>query len=339
VDFSPDGKVILTGSIDGTARLWDAESGRPIGLPMRHDKPVRVACFSPDGKTILTGSADKTARLWKASTGRALSPPLEHERVIGSGAFTMGTSTEPWALDNERPAHDVHVPAFWIDTFPVTNEQYLQFVTDSGYNDSRWWSPEGWKHRQDAALVAPLFWQRDGASWSRIRFGVHESIPDSEPVQHITWFEADAYARWAGKRLPTEPEWEKAARYDPISNRSRRYPWGDDDPTAERANLGQQYLQPAPVGAYPAGASAYGVHQMVGDVWEWTASPFTGYPGFAAWPYREYSEAFFGSAYRVLRGGAWSVDPVAMRGTFRNWDLPIRRQIFAGFRCARDAED
>ena len=261
------------------------------------------------------------------------------ERFIGSGAFTMGTSTEPWALDNERPAHDVHVPAFWIDTFPVTNEQYLRFVTDGGYDDARWWSAQGWQHRQDAGLVAPLFWQRDGASWSRLRFGVHESIPEAEPVQHVTWFEANAYARWAGKRLPTEPEWEKAARYDPVSKRSRRYPWGDDDPSPERTNVGQQYLQPAPVGAYPAGASAYGVHQMIGDVWEWTASTFRGYPGFSAWPYREYSEVFFGGAHRVLRGGAWSVDPVAIRGTFRNWDLPIRRQIFCGFRCARDAED
>jgi iron(II)-dependent oxidoreductase len=164
-----------------------------------------------------------------------------------------------------------------------------------------------------------------------------EPIPPDEPVMHVCWYEADAYARWAGKRLPTETEWEKAARHDPVSGTSRQYPWGDDDPIAERANLGQDHLQPAAVGAYPAGASPLGVHQLIGDVWEWTSSDFTGYPGFAAWPYREYSEVFFGPDYKVLRGGSFAADRVACRGTFRNWDYPIRRQIFSGFRCARDA--
>jgi iron(II)-dependent oxidoreductase len=156
-------------------------------------------------------------------------------------------------------------------------------------------------------------------------------------VQHVCWYEADAYARWAGKRLPTEAEWEKAARHDPTSDRSRRFPWGDEDPTPAHANLGQRHLQPAAAGACPAGASAYGVRQLVGDVWEWTSSGFHPYPGFAAFPYREYSEVFFGGDYRVLRGGSWATDEAATRATFRNWDHPIRRQIFAGFRCARDA--
>ena len=143
---------------------------------------------------------------------------------------------------------------------------------------------------------------------------------------------------WAGKRLPTEAEWEKAARWDPATGRSRRYPWGDDDPTAEHANLGQRHLRPAPVGAYPAGASPLGVHQLIGDVWEWTSSRLPrAIPGFAAFPYREYSEVFFGGDYRVLRGGSFGTDRSACRGTFRNWDYPIRRQIFSGFRCARDA--
>lgn len=258
------------------------------------------------------------------------------ERLVSAGSFTMGTSTEPWALDNERPAHEVHVPAFLIDTFPVTNKQFQEFIDDGGYDNGQWWTADGWRHRQDAGLFAPEFWQRDSGSWTRLRFGVRESVPDNEPVQHVNWFEADAYAQWSGKRLPTEVEWEKAARHDPVSGRSRRFPWGDAEPSTERANLGQRYLQPAPIGSYPAGASAYGVHQMIGDVWEWTASTFRGYPGFGAWPYREYSEVFFGDYLRVLRGGAWSVDPVACRGSFRNWDLPIRRQIFSGFRLARD---
>ncbi|HSV65530.1 MAG TPA: ergothioneine biosynthesis protein EgtB [Mycobacteriales bacterium] len=265
------------------------------------------------------------------------SPVPVAEVRIPAGPFTMGTSSEPWALDNERPAHEVHVDAFWIDTVPVSNAAYQEFILAGGYDDPRWWSCEGWAHRQREGLVAPLFWQRDGDGWLRRQFGELEPVPDDEPVQHVCWYEADAYARWAGRRLPTEAEWEKAARHDPATGRSRRYPWGDADPTAELANLGGGLLRPTRVGSYPAAASAYGVRQLIGDVWEWTGSDFTGYPGFAPYPYREYSAVFLDRGYKVLRGGSWAVAPVACRGTFRNWDYPIRRQIFTGFRCARDA--
>ncbi len=264
---------------------------------------------------------------------------LPAEVLVPGGPFTMGTSTEPWALDNERPAHQVSVPAFYLDTTPVTNAAYAQFIADGGYDNPRWWTPAGWDHRQLAGLVAPQFWQRDGSGgWLRRRFGLLEPVPPAEPVLHVCWYEADAYARWAGRRLPTEAEWEKAARHDPATGRSLRYPWGDADPTPEVANLGQRHLQPAPAGSYPAGAAPSGARQLIGDVWEWTASDFLPYPGFRAWPYREYSEVFFGSEYKVLRGGAFAADPVACRGTFRNWDYPIRRQIFAGFRTARYAD-
>jgi gamma-glutamyl hercynylcysteine S-oxide synthase len=266
-------------------------------------------------------------------------PPAAAEVLIPAGPFTMGTSVEPWALDNERPAHVVRLAAFRIDTLPVSAAGYAAFVADGGYQDRRWWAPAGWAHIRREGITAPLFWQPDGDWWVRRRFGHYEPVPASEPVQHVCWYEADAYARWAGKRLPTEAEWEKAARHDPATGRSRRYPWGEQDPAPELANLGGAHLQPAAVGSYPAGASAYGVRQLIGDVWEWTASDFAGYPGFAAFPYREYSEVFFGREYKVLRGGSWASDPVACRGTFRNWDYPVRRQIFTGFRCARDAAE
>lgn len=262
---------------------------------------------------------------------------LPDDVLVPGGSFTMGTSTEPWALDNERPAHQRRVNAFWIDRVPVTNARYRAFVEAGGYDDPRWWTAEGWSHRLQARLTAPRFWRRDGGVWVRRRFGREEPVPDAEPVVHVCWYEADAYARWAGRRLPTEAEWEKAARWDPATGRSRRYPWGDGDPSPQHANLGQRHLQPAPVGSYPDGASPLGVEQLIGDVWEWTSSTFTGYPGFVAWPYREYSEVFFGPTYRVLRGGSFGTDATACRATFRNWDYPIRRQIFAGFRCVRDA--
>ncbi|WP_019929445.1 ergothioneine biosynthesis protein EgtB [Nocardia sp. BMG111209] len=263
--------------------------------------------------------------------------PLTGEVVVPAGEFEMGTSTEPWALDNERPAHPVSVPGFAIDVAPITNAQYEDFIADGGYRRRELWSERGWAHRSEAGLEAPQFWRLDSDNrWWRRVFGAMTPIRPNQPVVHVCWFEAEAYATWAGKRLPTEAEWEKAARFDPATGRSRRYPWGDEAPDETRANLGQRHLEPADVGAYPAGVSALGVHQLIGDVWEWTSSGFHDYPGFAAFPYREYSEVFFGGDYRILRGGSFGADPVAVRSTFRNWDHPIRRQIFAGFRLARD---
>jgi iron(II)-dependent oxidoreductase len=268
----------------------------------------------------------------------ARSTSLPAEVLVPAGPFDMGTSTEAWALDNERPAHRVALRAFWIDTVPVSNADYLAFMADGGYAESRWWTEAGWAYRQRAQLTAPLFWLQDAdGSWWRRSFGTLLPVDPDEPVLHVCHHEASAYAAWAGRRLPTEAEWEKAARWDPATGRSRRYPWGDADPAPELANLGQRHLRPAKVGSYPAGASPLGVHQLIGDVWEWTASTFTGYPGFAVFPYPEYSKVFFGEEYYVLRGGSFGTDRSACRATFRNWDFPIRRQIFAGFRTARSA--
>jgi iron(II)-dependent oxidoreductase len=264
-------------------------------------------------------------------------PVVNREILVPAGPFTMGTSVEPWALDNERPAHQVHVDAFAIDKYPVTNAAYLEFITAGGYGQRQWWSEAGWAYRQKAGLGAPRFWVRDGDRWLRNAFGSVEPLVPDEPVVHVCFHEAEAFAAWAGKRLPTEVEWEKAARHDPATDRSRRYPWGDDDPGPEHANVGQRHLRPARIGAYPAGESPLGVAQLVGDVWEWTSSDFRAYPGFVAFPYREYSEVFFGPDYKMLRGGSFGADVSVCRGTFRNWDYPIRRQIFSGLRLARDA--
>ena len=187
----------------------------------------------------------------------------------------------------------------------------------------------GWTRRWER----PLFWSADG---SRRRFGHIEEIPGDEPVQHISFFEAEAYASWAGARLPTEQEWEKACTWDPGSHRRRRWPWGDSEWTPALANLGGDALRPAPVGAYEAGASAYGAEQMIGDVWEWTSSGFEPWPGFEKMLYADYSAPFFGGDFKVLRGGSWAVGGASIRPSFRNWDLPVRRQIFSGLRLAWD---
>ncbi|MBV9412316.1 MAG: SUMF1/EgtB/PvdO family nonheme iron enzyme, partial [Acidimicrobiia bacterium] len=212
------------------------------------------------------------------------------------------------------------------------------FIADGGYRDPQWWTEAGRAWVTEAGLEAPEFWASDGAGgWVRTRFGRVEPVPLDEPVQHVCWYEADAFARWAGKRLPTEAEWEKAASWSRESGK-RRFPWGDEEPSPIRANLSTSgRFSPAPAGSFPDGESPWGCRQMIGDVWEWTSSDFAAYPGFQSFPYREYSEVFFGPEYKVLRGGSWATHPSAVRTTFRNWDYPIRRQIFSGFRCARDA--
>ena len=213
---------------------------------------------------------------------------------VPAGAFTMGTDLDPWALDNERPAHTVSLPEYFIDTAPVDNAAWIGFLEDGGYDNRALWSDAGWEWRCAESHRAPLFWERAGAGpWRRRRLGRVAEISPHEPVQHVCWYEAEAFATWSGRRLPTEAEWEKARSLNLLEG--------------------------------------------VGYGWEWTASDFLPYPGFRAFPYREYSEVFFGPDYKVLRGSSWATDASVGRPTFRNWDFPIRRQIFSGLRTARNA--
>lgn len=253
------------------------------------------------------------------------------------GRVEIGTDDKSTTYDNERPRHFVDLAPFVIDTAPVTEEAYGRFIASGGYEDPAYWSEGGLVWLEASGATAPKYWKREGEGWTvRVMDRVRPLDP-RRPVCHISYYEAEAYARFVGKRLPTEAEWEAAATWDPVAGSKRTFPWGEAAASPERANVDAFSFDTAPIGSYPANVSPVGCYGMIGDVWEWTSSDFRPYPGYAAFPYPEYSEAFFGNEYKVLRGGAWATRAGAIRGTFRNWDFPIRRQIFSGLRCARDA--
>jgi gamma-glutamyl hercynylcysteine S-oxide synthase len=256
---------------------------------------------------------------------------------VPAGPCTLGAGPDGFAYDNERPRHRAALQAFRIGRTPITNATWLTFAEGGGYERREWWSDEGWAWKEDYDITHPGGWAHGPEGWRRWRMDGWAPLDPDEPVVHVSWFEADAFARAHGARLPTEAEWEKAATWDQDTGTARPYPWGEEPPTARRANLDHRGLGPHPAGAHPAGAAPCGALGMLGDVWQWTAGSFRGYPGFQAHPYREYSEVFFGDAYRVLRGGSWASRAHVTTPTFRNWDLPIRRQIFSGVRLAWDA--
>jgi iron(II)-dependent oxidoreductase len=226
------------------------------------------------------------------------------------------------------------VRAFLIGQAPITNASYLTFVEGGGYERREWWSEEGWAWKEQFDITRPAGWTADlSAEW---RLSNLEPLDPRRPVVHVSWFEADAFARAHGARLPTEIEWEKAATWDQEAGHARAFPWGNDFPVpGVHGNMDQVDRGSAAVDDHPAGASPYGCLGMIGNVWEWTSSDFRGYEGFNAHPYREYSEVFFGDEYKVLRGGSWATRARVATPTFRNWDLPQRRQIFSGIRIAR----
>lgn len=243
---------------------------------------------------------------------------------IPAGRFQQGNDAIN-ALDNERPVQWMDLPSYWIDKYPVTCGQYRQFMQAGGYQDQRWWSIEGWQWVQTQLITQPLYWSNDPRH-------------DRHPVYGVSWYEAEAYAKFVGKRLPTEAEWEKAASWHPIAQHRMTYPWGNDRPTAHHCNHNHLIGQTTSVDAYPQGQSAYGCYDLLGNVWEWTSSWFTGYANFEPYPYRGYSQAYFDDQHRVLRGGSWATRPWALRSAFRNWYYPQVREVFAGFRCTADQE-
>jgi iron(II)-dependent oxidoreductase len=291
------------------------------------------------------------------------------EVPAGKARLGLEAGHRGFAWDNEYGAHDVRVPAFAIDSRNVTNGDFMGFVEAGGYHDPKFWSTEGWQWRQSGGvprlessfvkffndrirqslehpvskepLENPVYWSRQPSGrWQQRLFDRYVPLNENLPVIHVNWYEAEAYCIWAGRRLPTEAEWEVAASAEPVpagdtlQHRRRHFPWGDDPPNAERANLDWRSGL-VEVGAYSSGDSAFGCRQMIGNVWEWTADSFMPYQGFIADPYKEYSKPWFGS-HKVLRGGCWATRSLLIRSTWRNFYTPDRRDVWAGFRtCAR----
>jgi len=254
--------------------------------------------------------------------------------AVPGGTFMLGADpAEPFVFDNEKWAHPVEVAPFRIAATPVTNAEFQAFVEDGGYRRRECWGRRGWDWRRRERAEHPLFWQRDGGRWFERRFELLVPLEPWHPVVHVNWYEAEAFCRWAGRRLPTEAEWELAATLDPATGRKRRFPWGDAPPTPERANLDYRAGGTLDVRALPSGDSPVGCRQMIGNVWEWVADTFEPYPGFVCDPYKEYSEPHFGGK-NVLKGGCWTTRSRLIRATWRNFFKRQRRNVFAGFRTA-----
>jgi iron(II)-dependent oxidoreductase len=259
--------------------------------------------------------------------------PVSGDVFIPGGEFLLGAAPGvTFVFDNEKWAHPVQVAPFSIARTPVTNGEFAAFVDDEGYQRHDLWSEEGWAWRQHAGAEHPLYWSREGGRWFRRHYDRTVPLGANLPVIHVNWYEAEAYCHWAGRRLPTEAEWEMAASREPASTRKRAYPWGDRSPSPQRGFLDARSVGCGPAAAFPQSDSAFGCRQMLGNVWEWTASDFRPYPGFVIDPYKEYSEPWFTPAYKVLRGGCWATRSRLIRNTWRNFYTKDRRDIFGGFR-------
>jgi iron(II)-dependent oxidoreductase len=324
------------------AFLWSRQT---LGYPppvFRHDGADRPD--PPDGPDGPDGPREPAGPGVGPDAGRDVGPstgPLAGDAEIPGGRFLLGSPPDaPFLFDNEKWAHEVRVAPFRMALAPVTNSEYLAFVEDGGYARREYWDTAGWAWHERIDALHPVYWRRDAAGrWQLRQFEIWRALPPHQPVVHVCWHEANAYCQWAGRRLPTEAEWEFAASMRPGANGrlvKARYPWGDERPQARHANLDGFALDCVDVGSHPEGDNAFGVRQLFGNVWEWTQDTFDAYPGFSPDAYKEYSEPLFGTT-KVLRGGAWTTRGRMITSTYRNFFGADRRDVFAGFRtCALD---
>lgn len=320
---------LLGGTIDDGARYF-------YELAIRHED-MHVEALTYTRQTL--GYAPPTGL---GAAGRPVAGELPGDVAVPGGTWRLGsTAADGFVFDNEKWAHETPLAPFRIARTPVTNAQFAAFVEAGGYGHREFWSDAGWAWRQSRNAERPVYWQprRDGV-WTARRYLAVEELAPHAAVIFVTWFEAEAWCRWAGRRLPSEAEWEAAAIGEPatggarLADARRRWPWGDAPPTSTYANLDHVFDGPIDVAACADGDSAFGCRQMIGNVWEWTASDFLPFAEFSADPYKDYSQPWFGTR-KVLRGGCWATSARIARPTYRNFFTPDRNDVFAGFRtCA-----
>jgi len=271
------------------------------------------------------------------NAGTAASGTIEGDATVPGGTFMLGsTRDEPFLFDNEKWAHPVEIAPFAISKSAVTQKAYLGFVEAGGYSEREFWCGEGWAWREAEAAEHPVYWKKEGSSWLRRHFDTWGELETDLPVIHVNWYEANAFCKWAGRRLPTEAEWEAAATVSgpDLSDTKLRFPWGGGESTPETANLDCAAMGCVAAGGLPAGDSGFGCRQMVGNTWEWTSDPFRPYPEFTPDPYKDYSEPWF-ETRKSMRGGCWATRSRLIRPNYRNFQTPDRRDIWVGFRtCA-----
>jgi len=254
---------------------------------------------------------------------------------IKGGLYTMGYNGKGYCYDIELPEHKVYLNDYKIDAYPITNQQFMEFIKDGGYENYKYWLSDGWEKVKANKWKAPMYWEKIDGEWNVRDFLGIRKINPNQPVCHVSFYEADAYCKWAGKRLPTEAEWEKAACWNEEKQEKTTFPWGNELPTEDKCNLLESYFWGcSEIGSFPNGASHLGCQHMIGDVWEWTASEFTGYPGFKT-GFDEYNDKWF-TNQKVLRGGSFGTPKMSIRSSYRNFFRLDERWLFSGFRCAED---
>jgi len=254
---------------------------------------------------------------------------------IKGGLYTMGYNGKDYCYDIELPEHKIYLNDYKIDEYPITNQQFMEFIKDRGYENYKYWLSDGWEKVKANKWKAPMYWEKIDGEWNVRDFLGIRKINPNQPVCHVSFYEADAYCKWAGKRLPTEAEWEKAACWNEEKHEKTTFPWGNELPTEDKCNLLESYFWGcSEIGSFPKGVSHLGCQHMIGDVWEWTASEFTGYPGFKT-GFDEYNDKWF-TNQKVLRGGSFGTPKMSIRSSYRNFFRLDERWLFSGFRCAED---
>jgi len=272
---------------------------------------------------------------------RVLASPVQHSMLkIPSGSVRLGLSraSGEFGWDNEFESHTKHVPRFQVDRYMVSNQQFLDFIGDGGYENRGLWSDRDWEWKAAGDISSPVFWTKSSGNWMYRTMFDEIPLPLDWPV-YVSHAEASAFARWTGRALPTEEQWERAA-YGAPDGSQREYPWGSDVPSPQRGNFDFASWDPTPVNAHPRGCSAFGVEGMLGDGWEWTSTVFGPYPGFEPFPfYRGYSADFFDGKHFVMKGGSARTAACMLRSTFRNWFQSQYQYVYAGFRCVSNSEE